>query len=267
MVRSLAAVLVPALVVGCAGGSDADANAPNSAEAVTAHADKVERFVCTSVASSTTNEHLKSTRLDIEPDATAAGVPTGMLVTGFFATLQASSGLGFGVSHVRDKTVSGHSVSEYKLDFGEDGIVPGSTGGTLTVPTAYTHFALESSAALNVATMTFTPSNATVTYKCKKGAKPNPGPAPDPLVFEGAAKDVVAKDHCAKDVASAVMDKLVEEIEDRGVDVPDTFTFTSIDKTDTGYKMVVNGAKVPVVVASGCTIKNIDTSAAGSLGE
>jgi hypothetical protein len=266
MAGSVAAVSVLFLVAGCAGGTDAG-DASNSAEAVTAHSDKVDHFVCTSVASSTSNDHLKSTKLDIEPDETVAGVPTGNLVTGFFPTLQATSGIGVGVSHVRDTTESGHSVSEYKFDFGEDGILPGSTGGTLMLPTAFVHFALETSAALNVITMKLTPSNATVTYKCKKGAKITPAPAPDPLVFEGAAKDVVAKDKCAKDVASAVMDKLVEVIEDHGVDVPDTFTFTSIDKTDTGYKMVVNGAKVPVVVAAGCNIKSIDTSAAGSLGE
>jgi hypothetical protein len=138
----------------------------------------------------------------------------------------------------------------------------------LTIPTAYTHLELEGSAALNVATLIFTPSSATAAYECKEDTRrSNPGPAPDPLVFEGAAKTVAAKDSCAKDVARAVMDQIVQALEDQGVDVPDSFVFTRIDKTATGYKTVVNGVTVPAVVGSGCTIKSIDTSAAGSLGQ
>jgi hypothetical protein len=268
MTRSLGASLIVFLVAGCAGGTDGG-DGSDSAEAITAHSNnQIKDFECTAVASSATNDHLKTTRLDITADQASTGAPTGMLITGFESSLQAKTALGFGVSHVRDTTVSGHAVSEYKIDFGADGMVPGSTGGTLTIPTAYAKFALESSAALNVATLKLTPSNATVTYKCKKDTrKSDPGPPSDPLVFQGAAKDVVAKDSCAKDVASAVMDKLIEAIEDKGIDVPDTFTFTSIDRTATGFTMVVNGAKVPVVMNDGCSIKSIDTSAAGLIGE
>ncbi len=158
-------------------------------------------------------------------------------------------------------------MSEYKIDSGADGILPGATGGTLTVPTALTHLALEGSAALNVATLQLTPGNATVTYKCKKDPRKQINPAPDFLHFDGAAKDVVAKDKCAKDVAAAALDQMINVIEDKGLDVPDTFTFTSIERTDTGYKMVVDGAKVTAVVGAGCSIKSIDASAAVSLGD
>ena len=260
----LSAIFLLCCGVGCSGSTDA----ANGSQDVTAAKSKgIDRFTCTS-SSSATDAHLKSTRLDIAIDTTVAGKPTGNLVTGFDRSLTASSGIGFGVSHVRDTTESGHQVSEYKFDFGEEQIVPGSTGGTLTLPTAYLNLQLESSAALNVVTLAFTPSNATATYKCKQDKrKIDNGPPPDPLVFEGDAKDVVAKDSCAKDAAKAVMDALVQAIADRGLDIPDTFTFTKIDRTDTGFKMVVNGATVPVVVGSGCSIKSIDTSAAGQIGD
>jgi hypothetical protein len=237
-------------------------------QAVTAAKSKgIDRFTCTSTASTASDPRLRSSRLDIGIDETVAGKPTGELVTGF-RPLTASSGVGFGVSHVRDTTISGHQVSEYKFDFGEGSIIPGATGGTLTLPTAYLRLQLETSAALNVATLTFTPSNATATYECKQDKrKIDNGPPPDPIVFEGDAKSVVAKDPCAKDVADAVLDKLVEEIEDRGLDVPDTFIFTRIVRTDTGYTTEVNGATVSVEVSSGCSIKNIDTSGAGRIGE
>jgi hypothetical protein len=272
MTRTLGIVFlgtVGSLAMACASGSSgSDPSESASPEVVAAHGVKIKNFECTAVASSASDAHLKTTRIDITADETAAGVPTGALVTGFEASLHASFALGFGTSHVRDTTASGHSVSEYKIDFGADGMLQGATGGTLTIPTVFTRFALESSAALNVATLTLTPSNATVTYKCKKDTrKTDNGSAPDPLVFEGAAKDVVAKDSCAKDVAADVMDALVEAIEDHGVDVPDSFVFTKIDKTSDGFKMVVNGVTVPVVVGSGCSVKKIDTSAAGSLGE
>jgi hypothetical protein len=259
---TFAAASVLFLVAGCAGSTNPD-DASDSAEAVTAHADKVHDFECTSVASSASVDALKSTRLDITADETVAGVPTQQLVTGFEASLHATSAVGFGVSHVRDTTVSGHQISEYKINFGADSIIPGATGGTLTVPTAMTKLALESSAELNVATLTLQPGDATVTFKCKKDPrKPQANPAPDFLQFTGAAKTVVAHDSCAKDVASKATDQIIGKLEDDGVDIPDTFTYTSIEHTSTGYDMVVNGEKISAVVGSGCAIKSMDTSAA-----
>jgi hypothetical protein len=268
MSRSLVliAASVLTLTAGCA--AEAQSTDANDSEALNARPDTVTTFTCTSVASTATDDRLKSTRLDISPDATAAGKPTGALVTGFDASLHATSGVGFGVSHVRDTTEDGHHVSEYKIDFGADSILPDETGGTLTVPTVFTQFEKESSAALNVVTLTLTPSNATATYKCKmQTRKIDNGPTPDPVVFQGAAKTTVGKDSCAKTVANATTDALVGAIEDDGVDVPDTFVFTKIDRTSTGYSMTVNGVDVSATVASGCKVKNVDTSAAASLGE
>jgi hypothetical protein len=252
-----------ASLAGCAADHGGDPEAATSMD-VTAHPAPIQDFECTSVASSATDPHLRSTRLDVTIDITSTGVPSGNLVTGFEPSLHATAGVGFGVSHVRDTTVSGHRVSEYKIDFGADSILPGASGGTLTLPTAYTHLALEGSAALDVATLVFAPSGATVTYKCKKDTRPvDSGPVSDPgPTFEGAAKAVVAKDSCAKAVAKAVMDKIVEALEDEGVDLPDDFVFTSIDRTSNGYKTVVNGATVPVTVGAACSIGRIDASAA-----
>src|SRR5262249_30254899 len=155
----------------------------------------IKDFVCTSVASSASDDHLRKTRLDLTVDVTPAGAPSGKIVTALEPTLHASAAVGFGVSHARDTTTSGHRVSEYKISFGADAILPGASGGTLTLPTAYTQLALESSAALNVATLQLTPSNATATYKCKKDTrKASSGPPQEPGPrFEGAAKAVVAK--------------------------------------------------------------------------
>src|SRR5262249_49132238 len=156
-----------------------DASEAASPEVVAAHGPKIKNFECTAVASSASDAHLKTTRIDITADETGAGVPTGALVVGFEASLHASTAVGFAVPHVRDTTVSGHSLSEYKIDFGTDAILHGATGGTLTIPTVFTRFALESSAALNVATLKLTPSNATATYKCKKDSrKTDNGPPP-----------------------------------------------------------------------------------------
>jgi hypothetical protein len=251
--------LLPLLVVAC-GHED---TAAGDTSDLTAASHAVKNFECTAVASSTSDEHLKKTRLDVTVDVTPAGKPSGNLATAFEASLSASSAIGFGVSHVRETTASGHQVSEYKIGAGADSILHGASGGTLTLPTAFTHLALEDSAALNVATLVLTPSNTTVTYKCKQDTrKADSGPAPDPLVFEGAAKDVVARDSCAKSVASAVMTELIDEISDHGLDLPDTFVFTKIDRTDVGFKAEVNGRPVPVVVGPGCNIKSIDTAAA-----
>jgi hypothetical protein len=249
--------------MGCSSESGGDVG--GSAAAVSAGgrpADAITDFECTSVASSTTDAHLKSTRLDVTIDVAPTGVPSGILGTGFEASLHASFAVGFGVSHVRDTTASGQAVSEYKIDFGADSILKGATGGTLTIPTAYTKMKLENSPALNVATLKLTPSNTTVTYKCKQDKRKSPaGPVADPgPVFQGSAKDVVAKDPCAKTVAQAVMDNLIDGLENAGVDIPDSFVFTKIDKTDSGFKTVVNGRTVSVVVAAGCNIKSIDNT-------
>jgi hypothetical protein len=258
-----------ASLTGCASATEGDA-VDDSTAAMTSHSDRVEDFECTSVASSATDARLKSTRLDVTIDIASTGKPSGNLVTGFEPSLHATAGVGFGVSHVRDTTVGGQQVSEYKIDFGADSILPGATGGTLTIPTVYTHLSLAGSAALDVATLRFTPSNATATYKCKKDTRrPDPGPVTDPgPTYQGSAKTVVANDPCAKKVAEAVMDKVIEGLEDEGVDIPDDFTFTKIDRTASGYATVVNESKVPVVVAAGCKIVSMDVSAAtGSNGE
>jgi hypothetical protein len=264
-------LVVSAVALGCShggDGSDADANAGGSAAAVSAHANPITDFLCTAIPSSTKVDALKQTRLQVGMDLKANGEPTGEIVTGFEASLHATSALGFGAVHVRDSTSSGHAVSEYKITFGAEGIVQGSTGGTVTIPKAYTQLALESSKALNVATMTLTPSNDTVTYSCQKDTrKPDTTPDDTGPVFQGAAKDTVAKDSCAKTVAGDMEDELIGAIEDAGVDIPDSFVFTSITKTDTGYKAIVNGATVTAVVAAGCKVKSVDTSAARSLGE
>jgi len=258
------AALLSLPIVACSVAAPSDAESSGQA-ATTAHT-AITDFVCTSSASSSSELKLRNTRLDVGIDVTVAGKPSGIILTGFEPSLDASSAVGFGVSHVRDTTVAGHAVSEYKIDFGADSILPGATGGTLTIPTAYTHLQLESSAALNVATLTLTP-NATATFKCKKDTrKPDPGPVEDPLTFEGAAKDTVAHDACAKSVAREVMDQLVGVIEDDGLDVPDTFTFSKIDKTADGYETVVNGVKVSATVGAGCRVEKVDTSGAGSLG-
>jgi hypothetical protein len=206
--------------------------------------------------------------LDVTIDVTASGKPSGLLVTGFEPSLDSSVGVAFGVTHVRDETVSEHQVSEYQIDLGADSILPGATGGTLTLPTAFTRLTLESSAALNVATLQLTPSNTTATYECTKDTRGKDSRREDPLSFEGEAKDVVAKDACAKTVATAVMNQLIDGIEEAGLDVPDAFVFSRIDRTNSGYTMVVNGASVPTVVGAGCTIQSIDTSqAVKSVGE
>src|SRR5262249_60559411 len=105
-------------LMGCSSGSGSDVG--GSAAAVSAGGrppDAVTDFECTSVASSTTEAHLKSTRLDVTIDVASTGAPSGDLVTGFEASLHASFAVGFGVSHVRDTTVAGHAVSEYKIGF------------------------------------------------------------------------------------------------------------------------------------------------------
>jgi hypothetical protein len=257
----------------CAGSaSDDAASGAGAMSASTAHPNPnaINSFECTSVASSTSEASLQKTRLDIDIDINTNGVPSGDLGTGFESSFEAQFSVGFGVSHVSDSVVGGHAVSQYKIGFGADSILKGSTGGTLTIPTAFTKQALDSTAAANVATLHLTPSNTTVTYKCKKDTrKSDNGPATDNgPVFQGSAKDAAAKDSCVKTVASAVMDDLISAIEDMGVDIPDSFVFTSVDKTSDGFKLVVNGATVNAVVGSGCKVKSDDAAkVAGSVGE
>jgi hypothetical protein len=129
MSRAIGLFFVGAM--GCLAGCAADSTPSDgaSAEAVSGGAHKITKFTCT--ATSASEAHLRGSRIDIGIDTTVAGVPTGNLITGFDATLNASTGVGFGVSHVRDTTASGHSVSEYKIDFGADSILQGATGGTV----------------------------------------------------------------------------------------------------------------------------------------
>jgi hypothetical protein len=107
-------------------------------------------------------------------------------------------------------------------------------------------------------------------YKCKKDPRrTDNGPIADTgPIFQGSAKDTAARDACAKSVATDVMNALIDGIEDRGLDVPDSFVFTRLDKTASGFTVVVNDATVPVTVGTGCSVKNLDiSSVVGSVGE
>jgi hypothetical protein len=257
----LAALGTISLSVAC-GGAPSDDDASSASDLV--HAHKITDFTCTAVSSSTTDEQLKHTRLDLTVDLTSTGVPSGNLLAGLDRSLTATSGVGFITTDHHETSVAGHSVTEYGvMDAGPNVFVPGTTEAKLTIPTAYTQLKLESSAALNVATLEFLPSNEKVSFKCKEDKRPRDNgpvaaPAPD---FAGAAKTFVAHDACAKTAAQAVMDAFVNVLEDHGVDIPDGFTVTSITRTSSGYTMVMNETSLPVKVGAGCKVGSVDTSA------
>lgn len=249
------------LTMAC-GGSPATDDASSDSDLSRAH--PITDFTCTAVSSSTSDAQLKHTRLDLTIDLTSNGVPSGSVLAGLERSLTATSGVGLITEKPHETTVSGHGVTEYEvMDAGPNLFVPGTTKAKLTIPTAFTHLKLESSTALDVATLEFFPSKTKVTYKCKEDKRPRDnGPVADPAPdFAGAAKTFVAHDACAKKAAQAVMDAFVGVLEDEGVDIPDGFTVTSIERTSAGYTMVMNETSFPVKVAAGCKVGSVDTSA------
>jgi hypothetical protein len=256
----LAALGTITLSAACGGTSTDEAS--STSDLVQAH--KITDFTCTAVASSTTDPNLKHTRLDLTIDLTSNGVPSGDLLAGLDRSLTATSGIGLITENPHETSVSGHSVTQYNvMDAGADLFVPKTTHATLTIPTAFTHLALESTPALNVATLEFFPSSTKVTYRCREDKRPHdngPVAAPAPE-FVGAAKTFAAHDACAKTAGQAVMDAFVNVLEDDGVDIPDGFTVTSIVRTSSGYTMVMNETSLSVKVGTGCNVGSVDTSA------